>query len=394
MGYDGWFLAEPGTGPSDRMTESPTREQNAIALAEKLFGILDQGRFTATYKYAVLLALIDLCLEKTTAQGLAPETITTRQLAEKVIELYWHQVLPYAQGARATVLLQNLGGRQAEIVARIAEFRSAFPDDPLLTLERARTRRLEEFQALVDEAEWKLIEMPLPRLQVVGNAESRFLYDISWDSRIAAAEVRAYQRGRSSSFDNRILLKPGVGEQLVQLNSLLRPLLYRQWADQVARMNRLEEYQLEEFLFGPMRIATDPVRAPLMELQGGRCFYCKKAIDKSGEVDHFIPWSRYPDDNLANLVAAHTTCNNKKRDFLAATEHVERWSGRLSPEGSQWAQLQEIATSVAWPWRPDTSVSVGRGIYLRLPADARLWRERDEFEEPDRERLARALAVA
>ncbi len=36
-----------------------------IRLAERLLAILDRGRFTATYKYAVLLGLIDLCVEKT-----------------------------------------------------------------------------------------------------------------------------------------------------------------------------------------------------------------------------------------------------------------------------------------------------------------------------------------
>ena len=31
-----------------------------IAFAERLLSLLDEGRFTATYKFAVLLALIDL----------------------------------------------------------------------------------------------------------------------------------------------------------------------------------------------------------------------------------------------------------------------------------------------------------------------------------------------
>ena len=34
-----------------------------LALAERILELLDQGRFTATYKYAVLLALLDLSLE-------------------------------------------------------------------------------------------------------------------------------------------------------------------------------------------------------------------------------------------------------------------------------------------------------------------------------------------
>src|SRR5512134_4002460 len=120
------------------MADSAQREGGAIALAERIFGVLDQGRFTATYKYAVLLGLIDLCLEKTSRHGLAPDSVTTRELAGKVVELYWPQVLPYGRGRSAGVLVQNTGGRQAEIVGSIATFRSAFPRDPLLPIGRAQ----------------------------------------------------------------------------------------------------------------------------------------------------------------------------------------------------------------------------------------------------------------
>ena len=40
-------------------------ERGAIVFAEKVLEPLDEGRHTATYKRAVLLALMDLCLERT-----------------------------------------------------------------------------------------------------------------------------------------------------------------------------------------------------------------------------------------------------------------------------------------------------------------------------------------
>src|SRR5690606_11461688 len=36
-------------------------------------------------------------------------------------------------------------------------------------------------------------------------------------------------------------------------------------------------------------------------------------------------WARYPADLPHNLVLAHTSCNARKRDFLAYPRHVERW---------------------------------------------------------------------
>jgi hypothetical protein len=117
--------------------------------------------------------------------------------------------------------------------------------------------------------EWKLIEMPLPRLQMMGQSLDPFLYEIHWDARVQRRDVE-----RAAGFDNRVLLKPRVGDYLLQLNGLLRPLIQRRWAAMVAQLNRLEDSQLEAFLFGADRVQTARIRAGLWEIQGSRCFYC------------------------------------------------------------------------------------------------------------------------
>jgi hypothetical protein len=71
----------------------------SLALAERILELLGQGRFTATYKYAVLLALLDLCLENVARDGAAPDLLTTRQLAVKIVELYWPHTRPWTTGA-------------------------------------------------------------------------------------------------------------------------------------------------------------------------------------------------------------------------------------------------------------------------------------------------------
>ncbi|WP_257496279.1 HNH endonuclease [Aeromonas allosaccharophila] len=82
---------------------------------------------------------------------------------------------------------------------------------------------------------------------------------------------------------------------------------------------------LENFLFGSSRQALGRVGDVLKDLQGGTCFYCNKAIHGAGEVDHFIPWRRYPIDLGHNFVLAHANCNRSKRYFLAASEHRDTW---------------------------------------------------------------------
>ena len=369
------------------MTPAHHPDGGAIAFAERLLALLDEGSFTATYKYAVLLALTDLCLEHTSATGEAPSVLTTRQVAGKVLELYWPHTVPYPEGGRPRVLRQNSAG-QAEILTLIREFRERLDDDPLAPLARARTAAPAAFDRLLGNLEWKLIEMPLPRLQTVGAAEQVFIFHIGWDRSIRVAEVRRYQRGDAGAFDNRILLLPGVGEHFVRLNGVVRPLIHRHWTSLVARFNRLEGSRLERFLFGAERTSLEPVRGPLVEQQGRRCFYCGDRLSARTEVDHFIPWSRYPDDALDNLVAAHFTCNGAKRDFLAAVPHLKRWRERLSSP-----DLGDLADATGWHRNPDTTLGVARAIYLRLPPEVPLWEGGGAFCPSDPAALAAALAA-
>jgi len=154
-------------------------------------------------------------------------------------------------------------------------------------------------------------------------------------------------------------------------------------------MNGLPEAELEHFLFGTERIPLAAVRGRLRELQDNHCFYCGDRLARVADVDHFIPWARFRDDGLDNLVLAHPKCNNSKRDFLAAADHVERWVDRTRTLNTG---LAAVARDAGWPRDAARSGSVATAIYLRLPAATRLWRRPDEFVSIDRERIARALA--
>lgn len=364
-----------------------THDQNALALAERVLAILEEGSFSSTYKYALFIAILDLCIEKTEASGAPPSSLTTRELAMKVVELCWNHVAPYStHGA-----LRFGGGRgeQAEILRRIHDVRARWGDERSDTVFRFRLVHRDQYERLIDFVEWKLIEMPIPRLQRLGRSvEDRFLYEYNWPADVRRATVSAYQRGEPERFSNAILLKPGVAEGLVRLNGLLRPIFYREWAVRVAKLNSLPEAGLESFLFDVDRASLNVVRKPLCELQDDRCFYCDDRISGHADVDHFIPWSRYRDDGLDNLVPAHAKCNNSKRDFLASAEHVEHWVERTRARD---ADLTALAQACSWPRDRDRSTAVARAVYLRLPSSARLWRGPDDFVPPDHSRIRRAL---
>lgn len=350
---------------------------NAIAFAEKVLALLDQGSYNTTYKFAVLLGLMDLVIECANKDGSLATTITTRQLAEKVIEIYWNHVCRY--GALKGVALQGKSG-QAEIVRDIAKFRE---DSNFATYFKAKNQFETRFQKLVNKVEKKLIEMPLPRVQYFGNQENRFIYDINWNTETNILnQVTAYQNKKDSDFDNRIHLLPNVADYLVNLNALLRPMVQRMWTMEVARINKLEESKLEKFLFGAERAAIAKFSEPLRELQNNTCFYCEQkfgsSANKKPAVDHFIPWSRVPNDGLANFVLAHNECNISKSDHLASIEHLECWQKR-NHDSNILIKLDSLATDFNWAVRREESLGIAQTLYSRLKPGVELWRKRNDF---------------
>jgi hypothetical protein len=77
----------------------------------------------------------------------------------------------------------------------------------------------------------------------------------------------------------------------------------------------------------------------------------------------------------------------EKKDFLAATPHVLRWSERLTSK-----TLAELEIQLRWDSAVDEMRGVARGIYLRLPEDALLWTSGKTFDRPDPAQLLRTLA--
>ena len=151
--------------------------------------------------------------------------------------------------------------------------------------------------------------MPIPRLQIIGGEEDRFIYDLAWKGEPRRGDVR------SGRLDTTLRFAPGVGDKLVRLSGLLRPL-------------------------------------------------------------------------IQNLVLAHRRCNQAKRDFLAATDHVERWDRRLAKQGHD---LQDIAARARWASEPSRLRNVARAMYLRLRESARLWMAGNSFVPPDLPRLKQIL---
>lgn len=380
--------ASEGWSPADA-TVAGVDGDDVLAFAERILSLIETTHYTTTYKLATLLAILDLLAEHTDPGAGVPDELSGLEVGRRVVELYWPQSAPYASdGSTSAVLAQS---RQNDIPAKLAAWRREHGIEAGATVDDARARTAEEWEQIEARLAATIVRMPLPKLQRFGEGsgavEDRFLYDFTWRDEVAVTQVLG------GSFDDRISFRPGVAERLVRLSPLLRPVLQARWAGLVAARNPdvVDAHQLDEFLFGASRVSLDRVRSPLVDAQAGRCFYCRQGIRGDAAVDHFIPWSRHPDNTLDNLVAAHASCNESKSSSLAALDHLERWMDRFEPGSSTDELVGSVAHDVGWPRRPDRTLAAARASYLWLPSQARLWSSRRTLEPVEHDRLRAVL---
>lgn len=320
--------------------------------------IFNEGEFVATYKFALLHALADISVEREAAPD-GSLHVPLSSIGEKFLELYWHHAEPYREaGTGSGVLKQNTKG-QAQIISRLEEIRAVYP-----TISQFRHGK--GWTSAVTFAAAQIEKMPLWKLQTLGGVRGEFLY---------ANEL----------VGDGIMLKPGVAASLRAFYPLVLHLVRGHWLSHIRRIpanNHLvgEHADLEYFLFGTQRAVLEKARPALEHLQAGCCFYCRKPMKGDWQVDHFIPWARYPRDLGHNFVLAHASCNQQKSDTLAAAQHVERWRDRNDEHGA-WLAGELGGTFVC---DEPTSRRIAKWSYeLDASASARLWIKARQYEACD-----------
>jgi len=291
--------------------------EDQIHFLQNIQHLFEEGEFAATYKFALLLSLAELAVEQGDDSG-APLDLPMHMLGEKFVELYWRQIAPYQSGQVQTVsgvLFQNLGA-QAAVIGRISKIYALTSGQ----LSKAK-RHTNEWRNLINSVSSIIRNMPLRYLQIFGGQQQAFLY-----------EYPAHL--------GKITLKSGVAFNFRRYQSLIQQFSRAGWIDHI-RSNRRnhsmlgERGDLEAFMFGSSRASLVDLTSVLAQIQSGKCFYCEGRISARPEVDHFIPWSRYPRDTAHNFVLAHQSCNNNKREMLAAKQHLDKWLMRLDHHGEE-----------------------------------------------------------
>ena len=71
------------------MSEGHAQSGEMIDFAVRLVELITTASTTSSYKYALLMALVDLCQENAGHAGGPVGRVTTRQVATTVLGLYW-----------------------------------------------------------------------------------------------------------------------------------------------------------------------------------------------------------------------------------------------------------------------------------------------------------------
>ena len=316
----------------------------------KLQRIISEGEFTATYKFALLIALTELAIERG-KDDCGPLVLAVSDIAEKFAELYWKQLVPYSATGSTPGVLSQITGSAAAIPNRLAAFRA---ETGMHSLAAARLHP--GWPRVVAAIADTLRKQPLPKLQKVDGQTIRFLYEDG--------------PGRGA-----VTMLPGVPFALRRFQAFVVRLAQSGWVRHIREniLNRPlvgEAGDLEAFMFEQSRQSLAKVRAILVEAQQGRCFYCGERAGQ-GDVDHFIPWTRYPRDIAENFVFADGRCNRAKSDMLAAPPHRERWLLRNHAQSALIKELQNAgfisdlqAIDAVADWAYSDAVRAGAHLWL------------------------------
>ena len=272
--------------------------------------LLDSGSYTSTYKFALLMSLVDVAIES----GIQDDSeyfVSYEYLAEHFIKLYWNQVLPYnSQQVNDSVILSQIGkGRRTVIVTAIAELQTKQTNLNVIKIEYP-----EAYLKLVKKVSNVIKNNPALYLQSPESNNQKFLYQYDKTSK-------------------GIILNSGIVYCFSYFSSIIYKLCQYHWTQYIRNnMNNHHlfnnEQDLQQFLFGKTRQTLSSLVPLFKDIQENQCFYCQKPLKDEFEVDHFIPWSKYHSDTSHNFVLADPKCNNSKSGYLADVSFYEKWLAR------------------------------------------------------------------
>ena len=150
------------------MSVPPPSEAQQLAFLGNIQRLLEEGQFAATYKYALLVALTDIAVERGRDDGVGAARSRSDWIAQEFVEYFWNHTRPY----RSAELFQNKNN--ARNIALIGMLRRAQLGAETLAIARQGAG----WQPLVRAVAKQISRMPLFKLQTLrSSGKLIFLYE-------------------------------------------------------------------------------------------------------------------------------------------------------------------------------------------------------------------------
>lgn len=334
------------------------RPIGAVEFLRGVQRILSEGLFTSTYKFALLQALSDICVERK-LESSGRLTICLHEIALKFLEYYWRQSKPIVGGESLEgFVVQQNAGQQSSVIKKLVQAQR----DGYSTFVSFRSSH--HWEPTLRKIITTIKRQPLFRLQLVSGEYDNFLYH---------HEIR----------ENAVTLKFGCQKAFRAFHPLLKGLLQSSWLSLVESFPRNYEIlgdagRLRAHLFGVPRGSLDAYRRIAYEVYDSRCFYCEHIVNTNAVADHFVPWARFPTDIGENLVLAHASCNRRKRDYLAAEDHLRKWMRFVTDKRDEISGLLRESNLITDLGR---AKNIAYWAYEEQEkSNAKVWLKENEFE--------------
>jgi hypothetical protein len=341
-------------------------ETTAGRATEGILAVLGEGTLNGTPKLGLLLALIDIANSNYDEDGFFIESaVDPKELALAYLSIYWDHSLPWSRDVPLKQLASSnrdhMGIQICNEIRNAVSGTRGHPKYAAQSLDSALAflRRIESDipDLKIDQMIAGLWRNPVEKLQMFHEVRSEFLYTFTVSPRT-------------------ISFLPGVQMELVRFGPILRSIIEHRFAEVVIRLNRrVVQRPVEEsvynYLFAARReMPPSGLRALLLELQNGQCFWSSKPITSTSSADHVVPWAKRKVSTIENFIITPKSVNSSKGAFLISPNLVERWVTYLDENQSE---LKLAAEKYSFPTDEVLTLSSMRSLYSMVPVDIPIW---------------------
>jgi len=318
---------------------------NSIKVIER---ILQLGKKSSSYKYALLLGIIDYIVENPFEPSKNNfHFIPLFYIAKQYLAYYYPLVLekiPQGTSSKTKLGIAVATDIDKFIIKNRAKNNFNFSIESsksinlLISFIDENNTLPECLIELLNEIKKKIIDQPLKAITNIQNEKESFFSiitkGVSFDQNYETHRNNAsgLQKKDYKKIHNwkdlleiektNILLSHQVFLELTNLRFWLRDVVIKRWFQESVKKYKIKNMNmitlLDYWKEVPERNSwiMKLYRQLYLDMKISTCFYCDEDLENNFHLDHFIPWSKFPVNSFWNLYPCCVKCNSKKQNII------------------------------------------------------------------------------